>query len=129
MIIEKFFRRHTLGADGRPMPSPLSTPVLKVQMPSAPDEKRFFGSILAILGIPERAGERLLVRESTALRLMRIAGVRILVIDELHNLLAGQRLQQRRFLNLLRWLGMSYAFRWSRPALSRRSAPFRATIS
>jgi hypothetical protein len=36
---------------------------------------------------------------------MRIAGVRILVIDELHNLLAGQRLQQRRFLNLLRWLG------------------------
>jgi hypothetical protein len=31
--------------------------------------------------------------------------VHLLVIDEVHNLLSGSRLQQRRLLNLLRWLG------------------------
>ena len=36
---------------------------------------------------------------------MRATGVRMLVIDEVHNMLCGSRDQQRRFLNLLRWLG------------------------
>jgi len=36
---------------------------------------------------------------------MRETQVRILVIDEVHNILSGSRLQQRRLLNLLRWLG------------------------
>jgi hypothetical protein len=31
--------------------------------------------------------------------------VRLLTIDEVHNLLSGSAQQQRRFLNLLRWLG------------------------
>ena len=37
--------------------------------------------------------------------MMRGTGVRLLVIDEVQNLLSGSRLQQRRLLNLLRWLG------------------------
>jgi len=32
-------------------------------------------------------------------------GVTCLAIDEVHNLLSGSALQQRRILNLLRWLG------------------------
>jgi hypothetical protein len=36
---------------------------------------------------------------------MLAAGVRLLAIDEVHNLLCGSAQQQRRFLNLLRWLG------------------------
>jgi hypothetical protein len=36
---------------------------------------------------------------------MRATGARLLVIDELHNLLSGTALQQRRLLNVLRWLG------------------------
>ena len=35
----------------------------------------------------------------------RATGARMLVIDELHNLLSGSGLQQRRLLNLVRWLG------------------------
>ena len=34
-----------------------------------------------------------------------VGGVRMLVIDELHNLLSGSRSRQRQLLNLLRWLG------------------------
>lgn len=36
---------------------------------------------------------------------MRETNVALLIIDEVHNLLSGSRLQQRRLLNLLRWLG------------------------
>lgn len=39
------------------------------------------------------------------MRFMRMTDVRLLVIDELHNLLSGSPGQQRRLLNLLRWLG------------------------
>jgi hypothetical protein len=80
MIIEKFYRRHALGQDGTSMRAGLGCPVLRVQMPAAPDERRFFAALLALLGVPERAHERLL-RESMTLRLMRAAEVRILVID------------------------------------------------
>jgi hypothetical protein len=40
-----------------------------------------------------------------AMRILRATDVRLLVIDEVHNILSGSRMQQRRFLNLLRWLG------------------------
>lgn len=105
MIVEKFYRRHWMEQDGMEDVPGMRMPVLKVQMPSGPDEKRFFAAVLAVLGVPDRLNERLIARQETALRLMRAAGVRVLVIDELHNLLAGTRPQQRRFLNLLRWIG------------------------
>ena len=39
------------------------------------------------------------------LRLLRAAGVRMLVIDELHNVLGGRGDRRREFLNLIRFLG------------------------
>ncbi|MBV8611562.1 MAG: TniB family NTP-binding protein, partial [Singulisphaera sp.] len=43
--------------------------------------------------------------EQLALRLMRAVGARMLIIDELHNILAGKADVRREFLNLLRFLG------------------------
>ena len=43
--------------------------------------------------------------ERSALGLLRRVGVRMLVIDELHNVLAGRDAARREFLNLLRFLG------------------------
>ena len=37
--------------------------------------------------------------------MLRAVGTRVLVIDELHNVLAGTRTTRGEFLNLLRWLG------------------------
>jgi hypothetical protein len=99
MIAEKFARQH------RTQQSPMCMPVLKVEMPSSPDEQRFFSDILAQLGVPDQLNARLMVRQDMAATLMRAARVRILVIDELHNVLVGSRPQQARFLNLLRRLG------------------------
>src|SRR5262249_57972701 len=52
-----------------------------------------------------RPGARVDVLETLALRIMRCTGVRMLVIDELHNILAGSPARQREFLALLRFLG------------------------
>jgi hypothetical protein len=105
MIIEKFRRAYSAidAADSESRVA--SVPVLAVQMPSGPDESRFFATILDALGMPHDSRARLIALQDAALRTMRLTGVKMLVIDELHNLLSGSRSQQRRLLNLLRWLG------------------------
>jgi len=105
MITEKFRRSHP-GRDGAATETGTAeVPVLRVQMPPAPDERRFFSAVLAALGAPDRASEHLVVKQDLAMLLLRTTDVRMLIIDEAHNLLSGAAIQQRRFLNLLRWLG------------------------
>jgi len=105
MIVEKFRRDHPGTKASDSDDGVARVPVLKVQMPAGPDERRFFGAILEELGMDQWRGESVAARQTAAVRLMRATDVRLLVIDELHNLLSGSRLQQRRLLNLLRWLG------------------------
>jgi len=101
MIIEKFRRLHppTSHSDREQMP------VLAVQMPSEPSVIRFYVALLAAMGAPLRPRQRLADLERATLALLRAVGVRILVIDELHNLLAGRGETRREFLNLIRFLG------------------------
>ena len=105
MIVEKFRRSHPPMEARATAEGAANVPVLKVQMPAGPDEPRFFAAILNELGFPHRYVDRLSKRQDAAVRMLRETGVRILVIDEVHNLLSGSRVQQRRLLNLLRWLG------------------------
>ena len=106
MIVEKFRRAHPPIEARATAEGAANVPVLKVQMPAGPDEPRFFAAILNELGFPHRYVDRLAPSARTlAVRMLRETGVRILVIDEVHNLLSGSRVQQRRLLNLLRWLG------------------------
>jgi Cdc6-like AAA superfamily ATPase len=105
MIVEKFRRSHPLSAATDTNDGVACVPVLKIQMPSGPDERRFFGAILEKLGMGQWPRDNLAARQSDAVRLMRLTDVRMLIIDELHNILSGSRTQQRRLLNLLRWLG------------------------
>ncbi|MBB2940488.1 hypothetical protein FB565_000192 [Actinoplanes lutulentus] len=74
-------------------------------MPSEPSVKRFYVTILAALGAPLRPRRQLAELEQTALALLRVVGVRMLMIDELHNVLAGRGEGRREFLNLIRFLG------------------------
>ena len=105
MIVEKFRRSHPLSAATDTNDGVACVPVLKIQMPSGPDERRFFGAILEELGMGQWPRDNHAARQSDAVRLMRLTDVRMLIIDELHNILSGSRTQQRRLLNLLRWLG------------------------
>lgn len=105
MILEKFRRAHPSIAASETENHVTHVPVLSVQMPAGPDESRFFGAILKELGYPALLPDRVGKRQDFAVRLLRETDVQILVIDEVHNLLSGTRLHQRRLLNLLRWLG------------------------
>lgn len=101
MIVEKFRRGHLPVTE----PDREHIPVLCVQMPSEPSVLRFYIALLAALGAPLQPRRRLADVEQVSLSLLRATGVRMLVIDELHNVLAGQGNSRREFLNLLRFLG------------------------
>jgi hypothetical protein len=104
MIVEKCCRDHPSGpsADGEHE----VIPVVMVQMPSEPDLKRFYAAILRAVHAPPRPPRELLAKvEDFTLRLLQRIGVRMLIIDEVHNLLGGSSAQQRAFLNVLRSLG------------------------
>lgn len=101
MIVEKFRRTHPpISHDDRE-----EIPVLAMQMPSEPSVGRFYVALLAALGAPLRPRARIAELEQLTLRLLRTAGVHMLIIDELHNILAGGSRTRREFLNLLRFLG------------------------
>lgn len=92
-----------IGADAE------SVPVVVVQMPTEPTVSRFYATLLDELGAPHgrvvSRGARKHELERLALDVLRGVGVRVLVIDELHNLLAGRQDVRREFLNLLRYVG------------------------
>lgn len=103
MIIEKFRRTH--------MPEIKKTylsrkyPVLVMQMPSDPKIARFYTILLYQLGEPISNRQRISDLEVISLYALRRLRVKILIIDEVHNLLAGTSAVQREFLNLIRFLG------------------------
>jgi hypothetical protein len=103
MLVEKFRRQHpvTTSDDGQTE----QIPILAMQMPSDPTISRFYTMLLYSLNAPSFGSRRVSDLEELSLRILRQVGLRMLVIDELHNVLAGSGPQQRQFLNLLRFLG------------------------
>ncbi len=103
MVAEKFRRMHPqhTSADGEHE----VMPVLKVQMPAEAAVTRLYSMLLVALANPIGLPSRIDLREVLVLRLMREVKVRLLVIDEVHNLLGATARRQRELLNLLRFLG------------------------
>lgn len=79
-------------------------PIIVMQMPPGPEENRFYSQLLNTLNAPSCGQEKLDVLERTTLRLLTVIKPRLLAIDEVHNLLSGTARQQRRALNLLKFL-------------------------
>jgi Cdc6-like AAA superfamily ATPase len=103
MIIQKFLRDHP-HKEFNPETGMLQIDVLAVEMPAAPTERRFYGQLLLALNAPYRPGDRLAAVEFTSLTLLRQVSPKIIVVDEVHNLLAGSAREQRASLNLLKFL-------------------------
>ena len=61
--------------------------------------------ILASLGAPINPRMRVVDLEQLTLRVLRTVQAQILIIDEVHNILAGTLHVRRALLNLLRFLG------------------------
>lgn len=80
-------------------------PVLVVQAPPVPDEGRLYNTILEKLYAPFKASSRLDRKVSQVIALLKLIGLKVLVIDEIHHILAGTSLRQRHFLNVIKYLG------------------------
>lgn len=106
MIIEKFRRsQKNIWEENQHYSDAENIPIVFVQMPAEPSVSRFYSMLLEAINAPFRRTNRLADLEQTTLNIFKRVGVKILIIDELHNLLAGSTQKQQVFLNLLRFLG------------------------
>ncbi|QHG74431.1 TniB family NTP-binding protein [Ensifer adhaerens] len=102
MIMKRFRDQHPPSFNS--VTGKLKTPVLAMEMTSRPGERRFYAELLTLLGAPQRPRADIAQMEQAALRIMEAIGVQVLVIDEVHNILAGTYREQRIVLNTLRFL-------------------------
>ncbi len=102
MIMQRFRDQHPAILDRRT--GILKTPVLAMEMVSRPGERRFYGELLTLMGAPQAPRADIAQMEQAALRIMKAIGVQVLVIDEVHNIIAGTYREQRIVLNTLRFL-------------------------
>lgn len=103
MLTKRFLKQYP--AKDNPDGDGIIAPVLLVQAPPVPDEGRFYNAILELLFAPYRPSERVDKKQFQVIKLLRYIGTKILVIDEIHHILAGNLNRQRAFLNVLKYLG------------------------
>ncbi|MEM5460723.1 TniB family NTP-binding protein [Paraburkholderia phytofirmans] len=63
--------------------------VVSMQMPPTPEHRRFYSGLLFELGAPHNAAAGLASLERPARDILRRVSPRMLVVDEIHHLLAG----------------------------------------
>ncbi|MGO9601983.1 MAG: TniB family NTP-binding protein [Candidatus Binataceae bacterium] len=80
-------------------------PVLSMQAPPGPDERGFYNAILERLGERMRGVESTDQKRARVIHVLKQISLGMIIIDEIHHLLAGPTLKQRNFLNVLKYLG------------------------
>ncbi|ELY1972905.1 TniB family NTP-binding protein [Aeromonas salmonicida] len=103
MLVQRFKNLHP--AIDNPSGEGIQAPVILVQAPPVPDEGRFYNAILELLFAPYRPSERVEKKQFQAIKLLRYVGLKVLIIDEIHHILAGNMNRQKAFLNVIKYLG------------------------
>lgn len=103
MIVEKFKRSHPQRVSSCGQHDIL--PVVIMQMPSDPSPGRFYTALMRAINMPYLNYRVPAAIEQTVLRILGSLQTRMLIIDEIHNLLSGANSKQHEFLNLLRFIG------------------------
>jgi hypothetical protein len=101
-IIEKFLREHPSIYDEKT--GMTRSPVTTTQMPPIPSEREFYEGLLVSLGSVMPQGVPVNHLRHRFRVLARQMDVRMLIIDEIHTMLAGSFREQRVFLNSIRLL-------------------------
>jgi len=102
-LLRRFVRAHTPPDD--PNAEQTTLPVLCVDVPSEPDERRLYNSILEPLFSMGPKSEGIDLMLSRLCTILSRLETRMLVLDEFSNALAGTSRKQRTFLNALKNLG------------------------
>ena len=103
MLVERFHSLHQ--ASDQPEGVAVSVPVLVVQAPPVPDEGRFYNAILELLFAPYKPADRVDKKQFQVIKLLKQVGLKMLIIDEVHHILAGNLNRQKSFLNVIKYLG------------------------
>lgn len=103
MLVDRFFNKHKPDDNAEGEESVV--PVLYIQAPPVPDEGRFYNAILEALFAPYKPSDRPDRKQFQAIKLMKAVGVKMLIVDEIHHLLAGNLTKQREFLNVIKYIG------------------------
>lgn len=100
MLVRRFVELHP-AAQGR---WGTQHQVLLIQAPPLPDQRRLYFAILNALQAPYRPSGLIAALAAQTATLLRKVGVRMLILDEIHHLLAGHLEKQRQFLYILKHL-------------------------
>jgi hypothetical protein len=102
-IVKRFASLHPLNPniDG----DAIILPVLLVEAPPVPDETNLHNAILEELNSPHKKREHPDQKRAQVITISKQIGLRMLIIDEFHNLIAGNSARQRNFRNAIKYLG------------------------
>lgn len=101
-ILQRYAQAHPAFA--REEDGHLIWPVLYLQAPPEPDERRFYNVVLDRICVPYRMSDRVDKKQQQVIHLLQRMEVKLLVIDEIQHVLAGNQAKQRLFLNVLKYL-------------------------
>jgi Bacterial TniB protein len=102
-IAQAFVKRHPPNDDIEG--DYVSVPILSVEAPPGGEESRLYAGMLRELYAPLVPPKRMDQLSFELLRTMKHCAVRMLLVDEIHNMLAAGPARQRVFLNAIKWLG------------------------
>lgn len=102
-ICEKFVDKYP--AQDNPGGDYVVAPVVMIEAPPLPDEARLYTILLETLFAPFKYSDSTDAKEAAAYKMLKAVGCRMLIIDEIHNLLAGTISRQKTVLNALKRLG------------------------
>ena len=101
-ILRKFRRAHPPLFDARIGMERMQ--IVAMQMPPEPDEKSFYTQLLSSMKAPVRSSMNVHQMRHVVQDLLHFTGARMLLVDEVHALLASTYRQQRILLNTLRYM-------------------------
>ena len=93
LIVSKLRREHPSTFDD--LKGVERRQIVAMQMPATPDQHRFYAALLFELGAPHSATASLSTLERLTRDLLRRIAPRMLIVDEVHHLLAGGHREQR----------------------------------
>ncbi|WP_153114980.1 TniB family NTP-binding protein [Rhodocyclus tenuis] len=103
MLVEKFREKHP--ASENPTGEAVKIPVLYIQAPPGPDERGIYNAILTRLFEGNPRSESTDAKRDRVVAVLRRVSLGLVMIDELHHLMAGAYVKQRNCLNVLKYLG------------------------
>lgn len=101
-ILNKFNQKYEAFLDEKT--GRVINPVVMVQAPPEPDERRFYNAILENIFAPYKTSEKLDLRYLRVKKMLTELQTKALIIDEIHHVLAGAPTKQRKFLNVIKHL-------------------------